>query len=253
MNIKSLNIRYSRHSEPNFKLDIWKSDTVTTSAPAVLFFHGGGFTSGHRNETQYDVYAQAVVDHGLVWVSADYGLAPTYVMPQPIQHGFGALRFIRSVSGTYGIDPNKIAVSGGSAGSILATQMFGCQSEPTVTGTFADHTNITNKVSGLVAVSGAVYDPDLTNFSTDAESGIVAAFGSDTTYLPQHNLPPVGFPSMFLHGTADTDIPIIHAQNTVSVFGVSSQLITDVGTGHGMANANQNLPAIMSFLDSVFA
>jgi len=84
-----------------------------------LNFHGGGFTVGTSLED--NIWLRYCVENlNCVVCSVDYRLAPEYPYPIPIQDGVDALLYLRKHSEELGIDPEKIATSGFSAGGNLA-------------------------------------------------------------------------------------------------------------------------------------
>lgn len=86
--------------------------------PALVFYHGGGYVLS--NVEQYDTVAQQLCFHsGCVVFSVDYTLAPTHTVQQIHQQGFQAYQWIRGRADEFGIDPDKIAMGGDSAGGNL--------------------------------------------------------------------------------------------------------------------------------------
>ena len=93
--------------------------TSTGLLPALVYFHGGGFVLGDL-ETEHDRcvdYAQRV---GCLVVSVDYRLAPEHPFPAPSDDALAALTWLADQAGELGVDHERIAVGGGSAGACLA-------------------------------------------------------------------------------------------------------------------------------------
>jgi triacylglycerol lipase len=83
--------------------------------PAVLDIHGGGFVIGTAD--MGDAANRALVlEHDCVVVSVDYRLAPETPWPGALEDCYAALSWMHAHAGELGIDPARIAVSGGSAG-----------------------------------------------------------------------------------------------------------------------------------------
>jgi acetyl esterase/lipase len=97
----------------------WKP---TDHRPAILFFHGGGWVAGPPH--QFDEHCKYFASRGMVAFGVDYRLAPIGQKDAPpdvcIQDARSALRYVRGHAAELGIDPNRIASSGGSAGGHLA-------------------------------------------------------------------------------------------------------------------------------------
>lgn len=87
--------------------------------PAVVNFHGGGFTIGSATDDAR--FARFVLDKcNAVFVSVDYRLSPENPFPVAVQDAADALLYLIRSGSTLHIDPCKLAVSGFSAGGNLA-------------------------------------------------------------------------------------------------------------------------------------
>jgi acetyl esterase/lipase len=93
--------------------------TSVSNAPAILHFHGGGHVLGvpEMNKPQLMRWAHEL---GCVIVSVDYRLAPETPFPGPMDDAYAALRWMHEQADVLGIDPQRIAVSGESAGGAMA-------------------------------------------------------------------------------------------------------------------------------------
>jgi len=87
--------------------------------PALLYFHGGGFTIG--SIATHDILCrQLCAQSGCAVVSLDYRLAPTHRFPTAVNDAWDALRWLRAHGGSLGVDADRLAVGGDSAGGTLA-------------------------------------------------------------------------------------------------------------------------------------
>ena len=87
--------------------------------PAILFFHGGGFVISDI-ET-HDALCQRLADAaGVRVISAAYGLAPEHPFPSQVDDARAALAWLLDQAGELGVDPDRLAVAGDSAGAYLA-------------------------------------------------------------------------------------------------------------------------------------
>jgi len=92
---------------------------TTHRFPVVVNFHGGGFTIGTATDDAR--WASAVVDQvGAVVASVDYRLAPEHPFPTAVEDGVDALIYIARHANELGLDADRIAVSGFSAGGNMA-------------------------------------------------------------------------------------------------------------------------------------
>lgn len=87
--------------------------------PAILFFHGGGFVISDI-ET-HDALCQRLADAaGVRVVSAAYGLAPEHPFPSQIDDARAAFAWLLDQAADLGVDVDRMAVAGDSAGAYLA-------------------------------------------------------------------------------------------------------------------------------------
>jgi len=99
---------------------IYRPEETDGRAPAVVFFHGGGWVVGNLNS--YDAQCRGLANSsGVVFIAVDYRKAPEYPFPIPPEDCYSALCQIVNNSEELGIDHERIAVAGDSAGANLAT------------------------------------------------------------------------------------------------------------------------------------
>ncbi len=92
-------------------------ENCAAAQPAMLFAHGGGWCLGSL--ALYDRPCQALANAtGRVILSVDYRLAPEYPFPQPLEDVYQALCWVAQQAPQLGIDAQRLAVGGDSAGEI---------------------------------------------------------------------------------------------------------------------------------------
>jgi acetyl esterase/lipase len=95
----------------------WKKDD---KRPAIVFFFGGGWTSGTVN--QFEPQASYLASRGMVAARADYRVKSRHdVTPDAcVEDAKSAVRWLRQNAAMLGVDPDRIVASGGSAGGHIA-------------------------------------------------------------------------------------------------------------------------------------
>ena len=201
------------------RLDLYKPPATDTQTmrPALVWVHGGGFSSGDKtNVVSVDV-ANTFAKKGYVVVSINYRLLGPGCTANPsmpsctiaaleAQHDAqAAIRWLRANAATYGIDPTRIGIGGDSAGAITAT-LVGLHSEDVGS---SGNPGPASTVRGFVSVSGGL------------PGGILASAGDA--------------PGLFFHGTADNVVPSSWSDATTGAMhgaGVPVWLQHQEGAGH---------------------
>lgn len=93
--------------------------TAKTDAPVIVYYHGGGHVICSL-ETHDTVARHLALTTGCTLVSVDYRMAPEHPFPAAVLDSFDALRWVCENCERLGIDCNRIAVCGDSAGANLA-------------------------------------------------------------------------------------------------------------------------------------
>jgi dienelactone hydrolase len=204
-------------------LDLYQpAGDSTTARPAVIWIHGGSFSTGSKSDGYIVDLSTDYAERGYVAVSLDYRLlAPPgcggNATPPPgcntaslgaQQDAEAAIRFLRLHAAEYRIDPNRIAVAGASAGAIVA--------------------DLVALFSENVGNSGNPGPPS----NADAAVGISGGLPSGVT---AGLAGPGDAPILEFHGTADDVVPYAWATDMVAAAqaaGVTAQLETLLDAGH---------------------
>ena len=196
--------------------------------PAMIFFFGGGWNTG--NTHQFIHHAEYFSKKGIVCFLADYrvkkrnGTTPF----DALKDAKSAIRFLRANAEKFGIDPDRIIASGGSAGGHLAAA--------------------TALISGYNAASDDTTVSCIPNalvlFNPVVDNG-PGGYGYDRvgeayrTFSPLHNIHEGAPPTIFFLGTKDKLIPVVTAEYYKTVMakvGSRCDLHLYEGQEHGFFN-----------------
>ncbi|MBU4002927.1 MAG: alpha/beta hydrolase [Proteobacteria bacterium] len=202
----------------DLKCDIYRPPVEGKNRPGLLLIHGGAWQSGDRSQLRY--YGIQMARVGFVGVSCEYRLSGEAPWPAQIHDVKAALRWMRANADHLGIDPDKICVTGNSAGAHLAL-MLGCDTE----GLEGNGGN--PGVSSRCAAVCAIYPPTRVRFRKNVvEDKLLGEAGSDEVAAQASPIQyaKAGFPpTILIHGNADQVVPnnesfnMYHALNQAGV------------------------------------
>lgn len=191
----------------DLRCDVYTPPDAPSAAPAVLLLHGGSWRTGDR--TQLRGYGIQLGLAGYVCVASEYRLAGEAAWPAQIEDTNAALRWMRARADELGIDPDRIAVHGNSAGGHLALLAAGTRGRAEYEGEGGNP-----GVDTAVAAVTAIYPPTrLSVVPTDTfagprdrvddPAGAAARAASPITHVA------AGFPpTLLIHGDADELVPV---------------------------------------------
>lgn len=110
-------VRFGSHGQT---LDVWRAETAANAdrRPVLVFWHGGGWVKGARQD--YAFAGRAFARQGFVVVIPDYRKVPEVRFPAFVQDGAEAVAWVRDNIARFGGDPQRIAFAGHSAGAHTA-------------------------------------------------------------------------------------------------------------------------------------
>ena len=120
--VTNLGIVFATHvsgaNTRDIKLNVYRPATGSGPWPVLIHYPGGGWTS--QNEGSISQFHINLTAHGYAVVSANYVTSSFAKWPAQIQDAKAAVRWVRANAATYGFDPTRVAVTGGSSGGHIA-------------------------------------------------------------------------------------------------------------------------------------
>jgi acetyl esterase/lipase len=210
------------------ELDLVLPPVSESPFPGVVFLHGGGWQVGSRHSagpgyrgarpTPFERIAQA----GIAVASVDYRLSGEAVWPAQLHDAKAAVRWLRARADDVGIDPDRIAAWGESAGGHLAELLGLTIGDPELEG----GVGITGPSSAVSAVAAWYAPSDVGAVATDTgadptdadtrESRLLGAPAPTVPDLarqasPLSHVSPGAPPFLLLHGEADRFVPAVQS------------------------------------------
>lgn len=122
LNTAEIHTQYEQLNFEGNEVGLWRYYTRqsmrTPDKPCLIFFHGGGWIGGSVYTVENPCRLIAELADAVVF-NIDYSLAPEKKFPNGFNDCFHAVKHIYDHAEEYGIDKNKIAVGGDSAGGNL--------------------------------------------------------------------------------------------------------------------------------------
>jgi len=176
----------------------WKQEN---RRPAILFFFGGGWNGG--SPSQFYPQSKHLAERGMVAIAVQYRTKKSHgTDPRAcVMDAKSAMRWVRDHAGTLGIDPDRIAAGGSSAGGHLAaaTATLTEFNEPD------EDTSVSCRPQALVLFN-PVFDNSEKGYGYDR----VKEYWQD--FSPMHNLSKETPPTLVMLGTKDNLVPVATAK-----------------------------------------
>jgi acetyl esterase/lipase len=221
-------IIYGRGGDIDLKLDVYIPQPGTEKRTAVLQLHGGGFTRGAKENLAAN--CRLFASRGYVAVASQYRLAHEGQWPDQLHDVKAAVRWTRANAAGLGVDPDKIAIAGYSAGANLSLIASGSEVQSELEGSGGNE-----GVSSAVAACLAFYSPDQ---ARRPGNPLISDGSPDALYLEAS---PITYaragapPTALFHSTGDTTVPFDASQRLFEAFkeaGVAVELHLFEGLSH---------------------
>lgn len=252
-------IEYSNPDNQHLQVNLARPKGGEGPFPAIVCIHGGGFRAGHRDG--YNALCLRLAERGYVAITVSYRLAPKYQFPAAVHDVKAAVRWLRANAGKYHVDPQRIGVTGGSAGGHLA-QFLGVTAGVKQFEGEGGHPEQSSAVACVVNVYGPSDFTQSYGKSVDAAEVLPLFLGGDVQQerrrhivaSPLYWVTPEAAPTLCIHGTQDKYVA--HEQavwliDRLKAAEVPAELLTLPGAGHGFKgeDAQKADAALFTYFD----
>ena len=280
---------YGRSYGAALTLDVL-TPTHGANGAAIIYFLSGDFVSKPMPESDNWVL-QPLLSRGYAVVTVVHGGIPKYTIAEIVRHASRAVRFTRFHARDYGIDPDRIAVTGSSSGGYLSLMLATAgDREPPL----ADESDPLGAADAIDAVSckvqaaGCYFPPtDWLDYGEKSKCILDVNWGGpplqsifefrdfdkarfsfvpikDRARLerllsdlsPARRVTKAAAPTFILHGENDRTVPLQQSQlmiKRLQAAGVPAKLVVKHGAGHGWADENRDMDAILVWFDRYLA
>jgi acetyl esterase/lipase len=256
-------------------MDVFTPKEKANGAAIIAVVSGGWFSNVEGiNPAAY----QDLLNRGYTVFAVVHGSQPKFTLPEIIEDMHRAVRFVRYNAKEYKIDPDRIGITGGSAGGHLSLMMgmAGCDGDPKAK-------DLIDRGSSRVQAVACFFPPtDFLNYGKAGKELIDRDFQPPFTaamdyhefdpkkalYIPvtdkdklreiTKKVSPITFvskdspPTLLIHGDKDTLVPIQQSEEMVEKLKeakVPVELIVKKGAGHGWAGFGDELTACGDWFD----
>lgn len=267
---------YGRKFGTALTMDVFRPGGEANGA-GIIFVVSGGFFSSH--EAINPAFLEPFLKRGYTVFAVVHGSQPRYTVPEIVADMNRAVRFIRHHASDYGIDPERLGVTGASAGGHLSL-MLGTAAE---TGDPEARDPVDRASSRVQAVACFFPPTDFLNFGAPGEERIHArdhlnpfrpAFDyyeldretnlwtpiTDEARLrqitrdisPITHVSPDDPPTLIVHGDRDELVPLQQSETIVEALegaGVASRLVVKEGAAHGWPDILKDLETFADWFD----
>jgi acetyl esterase/lipase len=274
---------YGRKFGTALTLDVFTPKEKANGAAVILVVSGGWFSNHDAIGVFFAGFGvEQLLQRGYTLFAVVHGSQPKYTIPEILEDMHRAVRFVRHHAAEYRIDPERIGITGGSAGGHLSL-MQGTAGDAGK----QDAKDPVDRVSSRVQAVGCFYPPtDFLNYGAPGKvalgCGVLAKFKAPFDFhefdkktnafvpitavdrlleigrkiSPITHVTPDDPPTLIIHGDKDNLVPIQQAETIIAKFkevGVPAELVVKPGAGHGWMDQSKDMAKIVDWFDKYLA
>jgi len=237
---------YRKIDSTELKLWIFGESDPKAKKPAIVFFFGGGWSTG--SPAQFEDQARHFAKRGMIAITVDYRVKSRHGVQvvECVKDAKAAIAWVRENAQRLGIDPDRIAASGGSAGGHLAActgtiSGFGSDERPNAMILFNPGCTLA-PIEGWHPPADRAHDLRTNRFGVEAQ-----------VISPAHHIGPHTPPTLILHGKADTTVPyasVVAFESVMKKAERPCKLVGYDGVGHGFFNGGEGYAKTLAEADA---
>ncbi|HIE91333.1 MAG TPA: alpha/beta hydrolase [Acidobacteria bacterium] len=247
------NVTYGVANNRENKVDLYLPRGVDGPTPVLMYIHGGGWVGGSKESSVLRLLPW--LEKGWAVVNVQYRLGAVSLAPAAVEDCLCALRWVIRNAEEYDIDPDRIVVTGNSAGGHLAltTGMIPASAGLDRQCPGNEELSVAAIINwyGITDVADLLDGPNMKTYAVTWMGSLpnrldIADRVSPLTYV-RAGLPPV----LSIHGDADPTVPYQHGVRLhaeLAKFSVANELHTVPDGRHGGFNREQTV-AIFETID----
>jgi acetyl esterase len=236
---------YRKINSTELKVWIFGETDTKSPKPAIVFFFGGGWNTGSPD--QFEKQSRHFAKRGMIAITPDYRVKSRNKVQvvDCVKDAKAAIAWVRDNASRLGIDPDKIAASGGSAGGHLAA------STGTISGFGSDE-----RPNAMILFNPACTLAPIADFQPRGANALLKdeqLGGKLRAMSPAHHIGPHTPPTLILHGKKDTTVPyasVVAFQSVMEKANRPCKLIGYEGAGHGFFNRGEDYHKTLAEADA---
>jgi acetyl esterase/lipase len=267
---------YARKFGSALTMDVF-TPKANANGTAVIWCISGGWFSAHDSINTN--FLDELLKRGYTVFAVVHGSQPKYTIPEVLEDMHRAVRFIRHHAKDYHIDPDRIGITGGSAGGHLSLMQGTAgdlgkkdakdpidreSSRVQAVACFFPPTDFLNYGKpGEIALGCGIlkdfkapfdfheWDPARKAFMPITDVGKIIAIGRQIS--PVTHVSPDDPPTLIIHGNKDPLVPIQQAElflDKLKAAGVETKLVVKEGAGHGWKDWHKDMVIIADWFDA---
>ncbi len=211
------NLSIGKNSNKDLLADLFIPPEGNSNGASIVIVHGGGWREGDKSQLRG--YGILLAREGFVCICTSYRLSHEEIWPAQIQDVKCAVRYLRANSDQLKIDPNRIGISGNSAGGHLSL-MAGLTDYDSKFEGEAGSNDVSSKVKAICAIypPAKIRKYDKTDPIVDAYKALMGKEAKQEEYnlaspilQMKENFPP----TMLIHGSTDT---VVNLSDTMELY-----------------------------------